>query len=116
ELERLRTLVEEQRRAADTYMRNWQRAQADLSNYRRRAEQERADHARAATEQILRDLLPALDDLERAFAVLPQELLGFTWIHGVYLIDRKLHAVLEAHGVGEIAADGEPYNPLLHEA
>ncbi len=116
EVERLRAELAEQREAAERYLRNWQRAQADFANFKRRAEQERNEHVRRASEEFIAAVLPVLDDLERAFLSLPPELLSLTWLEGIALIDRKLRAELEAHGLVEIAAAGEPFDPALHEA
>jgi len=54
--------------------------------------------------------------LERAFDSLPAQLTGFSWIDGIKLIYNKLKATLEAQGLAEIKAKGEPFNPHLHEA
>lgn len=119
ELARLRRELDEQRELAQSHFRNWQRAQADLSNYRKRAEQEREEQARRAAEEFIRGLLPMLDDLDRAFVALPPDMLRFTWVHGIHLINHKLRLSLEAHGVtpigGEDDAEPVPFDPLRHE-
>jgi len=97
-------------------LRGWQRAQADFLNYRRRAEQERADLIRNAEGELVLHLLPVVDDFNRALAGLPPELQGLTWVDGILLIERKLRAVLESHGVTPIEAIGKPFDPYEHEA
>jgi len=62
------------------------------------------------------NLLPILDDLERAFASIPERLAKLGWVDGVRLIERKLQANLEAQGLSPIKALGEPFDPHLHEA
>src|SRR5687767_1860174 len=76
-------------------LRGWQRAQADFMNFRRRTEQEKSELIKSAEGRLIVDLLPVIDDLDRAIAGLPPELRGMTWVDGILLIERKLRAVLE---------------------
>ena len=62
------------------------------------------------------ELLRVLDDFERAFMALPVELRSLTWIEGVYMIGQKLYALLQARGLSPIEAQGEEFDPFLHEA
>jgi molecular chaperone GrpE len=97
-------------------LRGWQRAQADFANFRRRTEQERADLIKSAEGRLIADLLPVVDDLDRAIAGLPAELRGMTWVEGILLIERKMRAMLEMHGVTPIEALGQEFDPHQHEA
>lgn len=106
----------EEREKAERYLANWQRAQADFINYRRRVEGERADVGRLATAALIINLLPIVDDLERALGSVDAQLAGLTWVDGIRLIYRKFQALLEAAGVSEIRAEGESFDPNLHEA
>ena len=85
-------------------------------NYRRRAEQEKEEIGRFGNTAILLSLLPVMDDLERALTSIPDDLAKHSWVNGIRLIERKLQANLEAQGVSQIKALGEPFNPNLHEA
>ena len=96
--------------------RGWQRTQADFVNYRRRVEQERAELIKSAEAALIHDLLPVLDDLDRAITSLPADLHGLTWVDGVLLIERKLAALLEQHGLTSIEAVGKEFDPNEHEA
>lgn len=116
EIEQLRRDLEKERAAADDYLKRWQRAQADLINYRRRVEQERTEQAQFANQMLLARLLPLLDDFERAFRSLPQSLEKLTWIEGMALIFRRVQLVLEQEGVQPIEALNQPFDPTLHEA
>jgi molecular chaperone GrpE len=98
------------------HLANWQRAQADFINYKRRVEQEREEVSKFANVIFMLNLLPILDDLERAFASVPPRLTKLGWVDGIRLIERKLRASLEAQGLSEIKALGEPFDPHLHEA
>ena len=62
------------------------------------------------------ELLRVIDDFERAFMALPPELRTLTWIEGVYMIGQKLFALLQARGLSPIEAQGQEFDPFLHEA
>jgi molecular chaperone GrpE len=112
----LRSALEEETQKAEKYLANWQRAEADLINYRKRTEQDKADVVNYANETLVVDLLPALDDLERALENVPQELVETPWVEGISLIHRKLRGVLEARGLRAIESEGKEFDPNLHEA
>lgn len=108
--------LQEQQERADRLLVNWQRAEADLANYRRRVDEERGEQLKFASAELLRGTLVILDDLDRAFSSVSSELAGFTWLEGIWLIGRKLEAILNAHNVEEIKAQGEPLDPNIHQA
>ena len=109
--------LEEERAAATDYMQRWQRAQADYSNFRRRAEQERNQQQQLYRAQALAIILPALDTLERAFATLPETLRGYSWIDGVALVQLQLEGTLRGAGVEPIEVEvGAEFDPRRHEA
>jgi len=116
DVETLKRILAEEREKAEGYLANWQRAQADFINYKRRSEQEKEEVSKFANAVFMLNLLPVLDDLERALASIPAELVGFAWVEGISLIERKLRASLEAQGLSQINALGEPFDPELHEA
>lgn len=112
----LRKALAEEKARAESHLANWQRAQADFINLRRRNEQERDEVTKFANATLLLSLLPVVDDLERALASVSPKLAGMTWVDGIRLIYRKLQATLEAQGLSEIKAVGEPFDPHIHEA
>jgi len=112
----LKQALAEEKARADSNLAGWQRAQADFINYKRRAEQEKGEIGQWANSMLVLALLPVLDDLERALAAIHDELAGVSWVDGIRLIERKLRATLEAQGLSEIKALGEPFDPNLHEA
>jgi len=116
EAETLEAQLDKARAEAQRYLANWQRAEADFSNYKRRMEQERDEARRMANAALIINVLPVLDDLERALASLDISLAGLTWFDGIRLIYRKLLLVLEASGVRQIEAEGQPFDPRFHEA
>ncbi|MBI2914229.1 MAG: nucleotide exchange factor GrpE, partial [Chloroflexi bacterium] len=101
---------------AERLRNNWQRAEADFQNYKRRAEQERDENRRFALASLIINLLPILDDFERAFGSLDARLAGLTWFEGIYHIYRKLQQALQNAGVSAIEAEGQSFDPRLHEA
>jgi molecular chaperone GrpE len=110
------TALEDEKAKAAKYLGNWQRAEADFDNYRKRVDQEKNDTVKYANAVLILNLLPVLDDLERAFKSLPDSLARLSWTEGIRLVQRKLEATLEAHGVCEIKALGETFDPAVHEA
>ena len=89
------------------------RTLADFENYRRRAERERDELKRYAQGDVLRDLLPVVDNLRRALAA------GGTVDDlktGVELTLRQFTALLEQRGIAEVPALGAPFDPAVHEA
>jgi molecular chaperone GrpE len=116
DIETLKARLDEEKSKAESYLANWQRAAADYQNLKRRAEKEREEYGRLATAALVINILPLLDDLERALMSVDIRLAGLTWVDGIRLIYRKFQAVLEAAGVSEIKAEGETFDPNLHEA
>lgn len=116
DIELLKQALAEEREKSAASLAGWQRAQADLMNYRRRAEQEKEEIGRFGSTTIMLSLLPILDDLERALTSIPDDLAKHSWVDGIRLIERKLQANLEAQGLSQIKALGEPFDPNLHEA
>ncbi len=108
--------LEEEKAKAAKYLGNWQRTEADFDNYRKRVEQEKSETVKYANAALILNLLPVLDDLERAFKSLPEKLAHLSWTEGIRLIHRKLQATLEAQGVCAIKALGETFDPGVHEA
>ena len=107
--------VDEKKRAED-YLDNWQRSQADFSNYKRRMEQERTDLIRYSGASVVGSLLSVVDDIERALVNVPPQMLTMTWVEGIAIIYKKLVGALESHGVIEIETSGKEFDPHLHQA
>lgn len=93
----------------------WLRAAADMENFKKRTVQEKSRLLKYGNEQLLRDLLPVLDNLERALAHSEQAEVSDTFVDGVSLISGMLKDVFERYGVREIKAEGEPFDPNIHE-
>ncbi len=116
DVEVLKQSLLEEKTKAEEYLANWQRAQADFINYKRRSEKEKeelADYSRAA---IIQCVLPILDDFERAVSAIPAQAVDSNWVEGVRIIEKKLRTILESEGLSCIEAIGEPFDPYHHEA
>ncbi len=94
----------------------WLRERADLENVKKRAARERADAVRFGTENLVRDLLPVVDNLERAVQAAVQHGSDPTLVEGVALVRKALLDALERHGVSRVAAEGALFDPAHHEA
>ena len=116
DIESLKKALAEEQAKAESYLANWQRAQADFINYKRRVEQERGETIRCANIDLMLSLLPAIDDMERAFVSTPHGQSEPSWMEGVRLIERKLKTCLETEGLTPIKALGELFDPNVHEA
>ena len=95
-------------------------AQADLQNYRRRAEKEAADARQYAATSFARDILSVADNLARGLAAIPDELRGDEkmkgLVGGLEATGRELDSVFARHGITRITAMGEPLDPNRHQA
>jgi molecular chaperone GrpE len=89
------------------------RAAADLENYKKRAAKEREEVKRFGIERLLKDLIPVVDNLERALGAAPE---GDPLSGGVRLVLKSLEETLGRHGVKAFSALGQPFDPRLHEA
>jgi len=116
DIETLKQALAEENTKAKTNLAGWQRAQADFENYKRRSQQEKEEISRFANWLLVLNLLPILDDLERALASIPPNLAKLSWVDGIRLIERNLRASLEMQGLSYIKAVGEPFDPKFHEA
>ena len=93
-----------------------QRERADAMNVRRRTEEDKASLGSYYKVMILRDLLPALDNLERALKHAPKDLAGHDYVKGVQGVAKQFDDALAALGVERIKTVGERFDPRLHEA
>ena len=98
------------------YRDRWLRTEADLQNYRRRAQRELEDARRDAEQRVMLDLITAIDDLERALAAGREAQAPESWVQGVGLVAGRMGEALARRGVSVIEALGEPFDPAYHEA
>jgi molecular chaperone GrpE len=93
------------------------RMAAETDNYKKRSEREKSEFFKRANERVLKDLLPVMDNLERALEHAVEEGGAEGAItKGLELTSQELWKILERHGVERIEALGEPFDPEFHEA
>ena len=98
---------------ASDYKDSWLRTQADFQNYKKRIERDNEMMYFSMKGDIIKKVLPALDDLERA---LQNRRADDPWADGIELIARKLQNMLESEGIKKIEALGKEFDPNFHEA
>lgn len=98
------------------YLDGWQRARAEFANYKKRVERDLKDNYQSATSDVLKSLLPIMDDFDRAMINVPEDLQGHPWVSGIEMIHRKMSKVLDDFGATVIDPVGEEFDPNLHEA
>ena len=116
ELLRLREALEAKSREADAARDRYVRTVAEFDNARKRAVREREELIRGANESLIRELLPVLDNLERALQAARGDAGAAGVTAGVELIQRELLRVLEKFGVTAFSSVGAPFDPERHEA
>ncbi len=92
------------------------RERADSANVRRRAEEDRAKLASFYKANVIKELLPVIDNFERALKVMPANLKDDEYVKGVQTIIKQFEQILDKIGVTRIKTVGEVFDPKLHEA
>ena len=113
EIDALHKKIEELERTNEEYLQSYRRLRADFDNYKRRTRQEMLQAADNGKEELLLQLLPVLDNLERALTATGEP---DKWRSGVEMIFRQFLEILLAAGLKPIPAVGEMFDPNLHEA
>ena len=113
EVQSLKSQLEAAEARADEYKYSWARSQAEFQNYKKRVERDNEMMYAGMKGDIIKKVLPVLDDLERAMLNRPVE---DAWASGIDLIVRKLQSILEVEGVIRIEAAGTTFDPNFHEA
>ncbi|WP_438346897.1 nucleotide exchange factor GrpE [Paenibacillus sp. FA6] len=109
ELERLQALADENQQRV-------LRAQADFDNYRKRTQKEKEDSAKYASIRLITELLPIMDNFERAFSVDVANEQVESFSKGMDMIFRQLESTLQAEGLVAMESVGQPFNPEFHQA
>ena len=87
-----------------------------MENYRRRVQRDRQDERRFANQALLTDLLPVLDNMERAIEAAKQSEEGTGLLEGFKMVHQLLVSVLEKHHCSRVEAEGSTFDPAHHEA
>jgi molecular chaperone GrpE len=116
ELEELRAKLAEAEQQRDEFRKLAQLTQADFENYQKRFQRTLAEERRYAQKPLAADLLPALDNLDRALAAARQNKEDGPLVQGVSMVQSQLLDVLRRHGVTRIDAQDQPFDANRHEA
>jgi molecular chaperone GrpE len=116
DLEALRGRLQKVEEDRDRYLSLLQRTQADFENYQKRVHRDLAQEKRYACKPLALDLLPVLDNLERAVAAARQAGQSDALLQGVAMVQGQFLDVLRRHGITPIEAQGQPFDPHIHEA
>jgi molecular chaperone GrpE len=116
DLEALRNRVGAAEQQRDLYLALLQRTRADFENYQKRMQRDLAEERRYAHAAFARELLPILDNLQRALDAARQEGEKGPLIQGVTLVQTQLLDIFRRFGITPIDAQGQPFDPRLHEA
>ena len=118
ELQELKSLHEEELKAAEAQTDKFLRLQAEFENFRNRSLKEKQESFKFGHQNLVKDLVSAVDNLERALEHGAQdvsnEVRGI--LAGVELVHREILAAFAKHGVREIEAEGQIFDPSVHEA
>jgi len=113
EIEALKKQLAEAESKASEYKDSWLRSQAEFQNYRKRLERDHEMMYASMKGDIVRKVLPVLDDLERA---LQNRSADDPWASGIELVARKFQNILESEGIKKMEAVGTEFDPNFHEA
>jgi molecular chaperone GrpE len=114
EIEELRRKLGESEEAARANYDRFLRERADVENFKKRMQREKAEAIRFACEPLIRELLPVIDNLERAAAHANGN--GQSVREGIEMVVKSLLEILDRHGVKRIEAVGQPFDPNWHQA
>ncbi|MBO2943282.1 nucleotide exchange factor GrpE [Paenibacillus sp. F411] len=92
------------------------RTQADFDNFRRRTQKEKEELAKYASSKLITELLPVIDNFERAMAASTVDPESDSLVKGVNMIFRQLEGILNAEGLQPMNSVGQPFNPEFHQA
>jgi molecular chaperone GrpE len=115
-LERLQAQLDEKTRESSEYFDKWLRLRAEMENFKKRMQKEKADSLKFGHEELLKALLPILDNLNRAIDHGKNAGENSPLLAGVEMVRKEFLDTLERFGVKPIRAEGEVFDPEKHEA
>ena len=116
DIEKLQKKIEELQKEKEEFLAGWQRAKADLQNYKKEEKERMQGLMEYIRQEFLFSFLSLIDNLERAELELKEEEKKSKVVQGFLQIGKQLREFLKSQGVKEIEAKGKEFNPSLHEA
>ena len=111
--DKLESAKKEGKEHYDNYLRAW----AEIDNVRKRSAKEKNEAIRYSLENFLSDLLPVLDSFDKALEVDSKVVIEYeSFKNGVFLVKKQFTEILTKHGLEPVIAEGEKFNPSLHQA
>ena len=114
-VKKLQTELAKVKKERDDNLAGWQRSRADLVNYRRMVEEDRAREAARAKAELLRSLISVMDSFESAMTSSTWDTVDKEWREGVERIHGQLAKVFASQGLIGYGTEGDPFDPMLHE-
>lgn len=112
----LKKKIEELEKQKEEYLAGWQRARADLLNYKKEEMERIGELLKYAGEEFVLKILPILDNFEIIEKKMPDNLKSDENVKGILLLKKQIYDFLKAQGVEEITTEGKEFDPNLHEA
>ena len=95
----------------------WQRCQADFENYKKRSAESQKDLIKYATQSIILEILPVIDNFHSSTDHIPEDQKENSWVTGIMYIQKQLENIVTENGVEEIEVKvGDNFDPIYHEA
>lgn len=116
DLDALRSRLQSTEQEREQFLTLLQRTRADFDNYQKRVQRDLAQERRYAYRPLALDLLPILDNLDRAVAAAKQSGQNDALLQGVAMVQTQFLEALRRHGITRIEAQGLPFDPHVHEA
>lgn len=116
-IEKLRKILKKYKSEKQEYLEGWQRARADFQNYRKQQENVMDEFRKFVGKDFILRILPILDNLSHASALLPDGLKDDPWAKGVQNVQKQFAGILSELGLEEIGVNkGDKFDPMFHEA
>lgn len=108
--------IEDLKKKVQEYLQGWQRARADYLNLKKDTDEKFQEISLFANVTLLYELLPFIDNLDRALRFIPMELQQSDWVKGIMQVQKSIHAFIKKLGIEKIETKGKKFDPKLHEA
>lgn len=114
--EEMIALLKEKDNMIDELKDKYLRVQAELENFKKRMKREMVESVKYSNEQLIKEILPIIDNFERALSHSSEEKNLKSLVEGIEMTLKELFSVLKKYGLKEISSLGKPFDPSLHEA